>query len=79
MKKLLFMGALLLSATSFANDKCEEEKEIVEKEDVAAYCCTAVLRYNGKWWDEQTVCGGSNPCAEAKNILLARNKNTGLE
>lgn len=79
MKKLLFMGILFLSASAFANEKFEKEKDAIEKEDVAVYCCKATLTYKGLWWDEVTVCGGVNPCAEAKDILLARNKNTGLE
>ena len=72
MKKLLFMGALLLSATSFANDKCEEEKDVV-----APACCTAYLWHNGEYVDEETVCGfitqGDN-CKIAQQKLLDRHK-----
>ena len=79
MKKLLFMGALLLSASAFANEKCEKEKEIVEKEDVVAYCCTAYLWHGIYLVDQERYCGGFDPCTQAKLILLGRNKNTGLD
>jgi hypothetical protein len=77
MKKLLFIGGVLLVSTnSFAKEKNKEKKLPTTnvKEHLVSECCTATLTYNGKYKDHREVCGmlttGDN-CNVAKEQLLA--------
>lgn len=89
MKKLLFMGLILMSAGAFAsNEKTEvkkSEKKVTEKKvkkGEGLECCTATLTYNGKYVDSATFCGaptqGGN-CQMAQMIVLNKNRGTGLD
>lgn len=81
MKRIFLIGALVTSASIFANDVKEPAAELNQepkndqKEDTYT-CCTATLFYAGQACDSYTICSDMplyDNCQAAKSVLLDRN------
>lgn len=81
MKRIFLIGALIVSASIFANERKEPSADLNQEaqkghKEEAYTCCTATLYYMGQPCDSQTMCSDMplyDNCQAAKSVLLDRN------